>query len=220
MTARIRPDGLVQIVGRRDDYAKGLRTAHQSLRSGRCAVCRGLHRRCVARSQQLSVVVESDAAGAVRKTAALASGLPAHAIRVHPVEAPPRLPTGRSSGMLWNGSRPRIWLAIPTTGTPVERLCTAYATILGRPVGKQDTFAALGGDSLSYVAVSVAIEEVLGELPRDWHRRTIADLAGSALGGAGPAVTSDQCGAARPGDRPHRGIARRGHGHPVAVRTP
>lgn len=181
--ARIRPDGLVQIVGRRDDYAKvfGLRISLSEVEGALSAV--GFTARCVARSQQLSVVVESDAAGAVRKTAALASGLPAHAIRVHPVEALPRGANGKiQRDAVERLAAQDLAPAIPTTGTPVERLCTAYATILGRPVGKQDTFAALGGDSLSYVAVSVAIEEVLGELPRDWHRRTIADLAGSALG--------------------------------------
>ena len=34
----------------------------------------------------------------------------------------------------------------------------------------------LGGDSLSYVEVSLGLEDAIGDLPRDWHRMTIAEL--------------------------------------------
>jgi acyl carrier protein len=36
------------------------------------------------------------------------------------------------------------------------------ADVLGRPVADTDSFASLGGDSLSYVEASVRLERVLG----------------------------------------------------------
>ena len=44
-----------------------------------------------------------------------------------------------------------------------------YAQLLGRQgVTDADTFVGLGGDSLSYVEMSVRLEEVLGQLPAQW----------------------------------------------------
>ncbi|MBL8861163.1 MAG: AMP-binding protein [Planctomycetes bacterium] len=40
----------------------------------------------------------------------------------------------------------------------------------------EDTFTSLGGDSLSFIEVSVELEELLGSLPRDWQARTIGEL--------------------------------------------
>ena len=39
-----------------------------------------------------------------------------------------------------------------------------------------DTFVSLGGDSLSYVAASVRLEQALGHLPPDWHVTPVRDL--------------------------------------------
>lgn len=53
-----------------------------------------------------------------------------------------------------------------------------YARILDRPdVTDDSTFVGLGGDSLSYVEMSVRLEETLGTLPDDWHLRPIRDLS-------------------------------------------
>ncbi|UUL77921.1 acyl carrier protein [Pseudarthrobacter sp. Fe7] len=39
-----------------------------------------------------------------------------------------------------------------------------------------DTFVSLGGDSLSFVAASVRLEQVLGHLPPDWHLTPVGRL--------------------------------------------
>jgi hypothetical protein len=53
-----------------------------------------------------------------------------------------------------------------------------FATVLGRPDATQDdTFVSLEGDSLSYVEMSIRLEEVLGALPAGWHTTPIRDLA-------------------------------------------
>ena len=65
--------------------------------------------------------------------------------------------------------------APPGGGTDV------FARLLGVPrVRADDTFVGLGGDSLSYVAVSAALSQRLGALPGDWPRRTVAELARGA----------------------------------------
>ncbi|MFJ8468114.1 acyl carrier protein [Streptomyces swartbergensis] len=47
-------------------------------------------------------------------------------------------------------------------------------------VPEDSSFVDLGGDSLSYVEMSLRLEESLGRLPTDWHRRTIRELRAMA----------------------------------------
>lgn len=62
-----------------------------------------------------------------------------------------------------------------------ESLCMDFALVLGRPDASLDsTFVGLGGDSLSYVELSVRLSERLGDLPGNWHTHTVAQLAGAA----------------------------------------
>jgi hypothetical protein len=52
-----------------------------------------------------------------------------------------------------------------------------YADFLRVPdVGPEDTFVGLGGDSLSYIQVEMALESLLGEAPHDWHRTPVGEL--------------------------------------------
>jgi hypothetical protein len=52
----------------------------------------------------------------------------------------------------------------------------SFAAVLGVEPSSDDSFVSLGGDSLSYVEMSIRLEQVLGTLPRDWHTRSIDDL--------------------------------------------
>lgn len=59
-------------------------------------------------------------------------------------------------------------------------LCHLYAELLDRrDVSSKDTFVSLAGDSLSYVEMSIRLEEALGHLPENWHVTPIADLTPS-----------------------------------------
>jgi acyl carrier protein len=52
-----------------------------------------------------------------------------------------------------------------------------YAAVLGlASVSPEDSFASLGGDSLSYVEASLHVEDHLGHLPANWHLLTLRDL--------------------------------------------
>jgi acyl-CoA ligase (AMP-forming) (exosortase A-associated) len=57
-----------------------------------------------------------------------------------------------------------------------------------RAVSPDDSFVSLAGDSLSYVSVSLGLDELLPELPRDWADRSIASL--TALRGRSASSTS------------------------------
>jgi acyl-CoA synthetase (AMP-forming)/AMP-acid ligase II len=52
-----------------------------------------------------------------------------------------------------------------------------YQRLLGRAdVEPGDSFVSMGADSLSYVELSVRLGELIDPLPRDWHRRSVAEL--------------------------------------------
>jgi D-alanyl-lipoteichoic acid acyltransferase DltB (MBOAT superfamily) len=52
-----------------------------------------------------------------------------------------------------------------------------YSAILGVPrVTSDQTFDGLGGDSLAFVQVSLALEDFLGKLPDSWESKTVARL--------------------------------------------
>jgi len=62
-------------------------------------------------------------------------------------------------------------------GEPTTDLRALYAEILGRSdVTDDSTFVSLGGDSLSYVEISLRLEQALGHLPAGWHTMPIRDL--------------------------------------------
>jgi hypothetical protein len=65
-----------------------------------------------------------------------------------------------------------------------------YAELLDRPdTTDDDSFVDLGGDSLSYVEVSVRLEELLGHLPAGWHTLPVRELVPAARTGGGPGRT-------------------------------
>lgn len=66
--------------------------------------------------------------------------------------------------------------AEPAAPTGRIRVGALYEKLLHRDVTPADSFVSLGADSLSYVELSVRLGELIDPLPRDWHRRTIAEL--------------------------------------------
>jgi hypothetical protein len=113
------------------------------------------------------------------------------------VEEHPRLPSGKPDHgallALGDHSAPAA-PPRPDPTEPARSVAAMYAELLGREVDDASTFAGLDGDSLSYVEVSIRLEELLGHLPRDWHvtpvgvleqsRRPAADDPRSTTSGA------------------------------------
>ncbi|HSJ22803.1 MAG TPA: AMP-binding protein [Nocardioidaceae bacterium] len=208
--ARRTPDGLYEIIGRRNRFAKvfGLRIDLDQVE--RVYADEGMLVACAAgesaSGEQLVVAVSDDAAPVdVDQVAVVAKehfGLPPGAVAVCPVREVPRLPNGKpdyravaalpgsitrvcrqsvsSHGKFTVGgdSSPAYPGNSSDPRTPAARLREAYAEVLRRDdVGDADSFVSLEGDSLSYVEMSIRVEEILGHLPPSWHLTPIGELA-------------------------------------------
>lgn len=175
---RITPDGLLELHGRDGRVAKvaGIRVDLARLEAHLLA--HGVVGYAVAAAGGITVAVDS-AAGPVDvervRALAEASGVP----RVR-VLALPDLPR-TCSGKVDLAALARLADAPPAAGPDAgpqaaPGVAALYTALLGRPAGPEDTFIGLGGDSLSYVEASLRLEKLLGTLPPDWHRRTVAEL--------------------------------------------
>ena len=67
-------------------------------------------------------------------------------------------------------------IAEATAGGREWTVVDAFAVVFGRRPTPDASFASLGGDSFSYVEMSIRLESVLGTLPADWHLRPVAQL--------------------------------------------
>jgi acyl-CoA synthetase (AMP-forming)/AMP-acid ligase II len=184
--ARLSSDGLYEIIGRRSRFVKilGLRIDPEQVeatlaRHGVTALCTG--------DDEALVIAAADAgetdARQIRKLVTSECGLPPRAVRVHLVSALPRLATGKPDYRAVRELRHPADAAPPGPRAAgrddSEDLCALYALILDRhrtEVTGDSTFVSLGGDSLSYVEMSLHLEERLGRLPADWHTTPIAEL--------------------------------------------
>jgi acyl-CoA synthetase (AMP-forming)/AMP-acid ligase II len=181
--ARLRPDGLVEIVGRRSRIVKpfGVRVDLDDLE--RTLASRGVEATCTGDDDCV-------VAGVVRSGASIAAdvdavtialddllGLPHSHRAVVALDALPRLPNGKPDHGAIRRAAARATAASPL---PDDSVRAAVADVLGLPVdavADDDTFVALGGDSMSYVEMSVRLEALVDPLPGDWHLRRIEELA-------------------------------------------
>ena len=182
--ARRRDDGLYEIVGRSNRFAKifGLRIDLD--RVERLYSDEDLEVRAVESGEHLALFVLADRfVHRVHARASSLFGIPMHAIRVHAVAEFPRTSTGkpdnaalvRHAELLEHATSDAAAAADDATPDAIQAL---FAELLGRPdVTQDDSFAGLGGDSLSYVEVSLRLEQLLGALPRRWPTMTVLDLA-------------------------------------------
>ncbi|WP_284574528.1 AMP-binding protein [Streptomyces sp. 2P-4] len=185
--ARRTPEGMYEIVGRRSRFVKILGLRIDPAQVEAMLARHGVTALCTGDDTALSVAaVGAGAAGAhasdarrIRNLVTSECGLPARAVRVHVLADLPRLPTGkpdyRAVRELAHPADPGPSAQGPGSGP--EDLCRLYARILDRADVTQDsTFVSLGGDSLSYVEMSLHLEERLGHLPTDWHTTPIREL--------------------------------------------
>ncbi|PZF80069.1 AMP-binding protein [Jiangella anatolica] len=183
--ARRTPDGLIEIVGRRSRFVKiaGLRIDLDHVEAELSGPGRTV--RCTGADGELLVAVSTDP-DAVRREIVERYRLPAHAVTVAVVSELPRLANGKvdqpALAALVRAATPAPAAPADEPGPLPERLRALYAELLGRPDATLDsTFVGLGGDSLSYVELSIRLEEALGAVPANWHVTPIRALAaGSA----------------------------------------
>jgi acyl-CoA synthetase (AMP-forming)/AMP-acid ligase II len=176
-------DGLFEIVGRRADFLKiaGLRV---DLRGVERLVARlGVRAGAVGIDDALVVVIEPDAPAHLHPAIRDAIGLPSSAVRVVTVPELPRLPSGK----LDRGALRDLAAASDAPGMPghtpggLAAVRDLYEKSLGlEDVADSDTFAGRGGDSLSYIEVTLGLEEILGRLPDGWASLSIGELGAMA----------------------------------------
>lgn len=180
--ARRTPDGLYEITGRSSRFAKilGLRidpgqVEEMLARHGITALCTG-------DDEALCVVaagVRDSETRRIRGIVAEECGLPARAVRVRVVPDLPRLLTGKPDYQAVRelGRQVGDTAEGAKDGDQDSSLCLLFARVLDRTdVTEDSSFVSLGGDSLSYVEMSIHLEERLGHLPAGWHTTPIRDL--------------------------------------------
>jgi acyl-CoA synthetase (AMP-forming)/AMP-acid ligase II len=183
--ARVRDDGLLEVTGRVGRIAKVLGLRLDLDRVERLLAARGRVVTAVDGGDRLVLGVVTASrpvvAREVQDHAADVLGLPPTSVAVVALPELPRLPSGKVDG------RALAALADETVAAPaggsvvdVDALCALVAEVLRRPVGPGDSFVSLGGDSLSYVEVSLRLERALGTLPSGWATRSMRSLAGES----------------------------------------
>lgn len=184
--ARRSADGLYEVIGRRSRFVKpfGLRVDLDELE--RLVALAGVTGLCTGDDQRVVVAVEARGHGAtIGRLISDQVGLPPTRVVVVEVDQLPRLANGKPD----YGAVAALAPAPATeelgagdaaaTGPATDRegaIRALYAEVVGRPVADDESFIDAGGDSLSYVELSLGLEELLGTLPPDWHTRPLGDL--------------------------------------------
>ncbi|MHC9297283.1 AMP-binding protein [Mycobacterium sp. LTG2003] len=173
--ARRGPDGLYEIVGRRSRFVKlyGLRIDLQRVEAALAE--HGVTALCAGDDDGIAVAATGNHnARDVQKLAATAATIPVTAVRAAVIDDLPTLASGKPD-------YPAVRRLASTEPTDADRtdLRTLFAEVLQTDrttIDPDASFVDLGGNSLSYVAMSVRLERALGRLPANWHRMTLTEL--------------------------------------------
>ncbi len=185
--ARQADDGLWEIVGRRDRLVKlyGLR-----LDLARLEAAVPQRTALVATDEALHAFVVDDDPAPVAQHLRQTTGLPPRAVRAHRLAELPTTERGKTDGAALrrralDDESGDVGHAAqegdPGARGSVEDLVALYARLLDRPdAGPDDSFVDLGGDSLSFVEMSVQLGRRLHEVPPGWQYLTPRRLAAAA----------------------------------------
>ena len=175
--ATLTPDGLLRLEGRARRFSKiaGLRIGHEAIEWALRS--KGISCAVTGTDDLITVHAAAADAGAIPFLASEAMGLPARCIEVNPVQALPRLSSGKIdyAALGKQASKP--------SNSPRRSLIEDFrAALYPKHVSLQDSFESLEGDSLAYVQASLAVENRLGFLPERWESLPLAQLEAMASG--------------------------------------
>jgi acyl-CoA synthetase (AMP-forming)/AMP-acid ligase II len=173
--ARLRADGLYEVIGRSSRFVKvyGLRIDLQHVEA--IMSDHGVTAFCTDVDDRLAVAATGHDEAEIQRVATAAAGIPAGAVQAVTVAELPMLPSGKPD---YQAVRNRARTSNPNE-TNVVGLRQLYADVLQIDAGRVDadaSFVDLGGNSLSYVTMSVRLEHTLGRLPADWQRLSLREL--------------------------------------------
>lgn len=182
--ARRTKEGLYEIVGRQARFAKvlGLRIDLDHLE--RLCASRSIEAICTSDDERVIVGISSGRnAAATRALVQAETGLPPSRVAVTALAVIPRLPNGKPDHLAVAVATPpggptRASVDVHEAPVGVDpAVHRAFVELLPQDaISGDSTFVELGGDSLSYVEMSIALEERLGDLPADWPTTAIRDL--------------------------------------------
>ena len=201
----LRPDGTVEVVGRRSRFAKVVGLRIDLDRAERDLADAGVRAHCVDLGDALGVLTAEPASGeTVVATLTGRHGIPASGVVVLDGTDVLVLPTGKPDypGMaaLVEAHRARSRAALEEAaetrapdGPSPRAVAELYRDLLDAPAAdERASFVDLGGDSLSYVEVSLRLERLLGALPAGWHLLSPTELVAVAQRShPGPGVATD-----------------------------
>ncbi|MGA5465007.1 AMP-binding protein [Mycobacterium sp. NPDC050041] len=173
--ARRGADGLYEVIGRRSRFVKvhGLRIDLQAVESALAE--RGVSALCTDLGDGLAVAASGPADDtALRRLTAEVAGVPVDTVRAAAVPELPQLPSGKP-----DYPAVRMLADRPDDAPDTSDLRSIFADVLQiepAAVTPERSFVDLGGNSLSYVTMSVRLERALGRLPADWPRLAVRDL--------------------------------------------
>ncbi len=176
--ARELDNGLYQVIGRLGRFVKlyGLRVDLQRVET--VVEQPGFAAMCTEADGQLVVAAAGDVDAAdLRQRTAAAAGLPPAAVRAVTLPELPVLPSGKPDyPALRTLVRDRGATAAAAPDTAVRALFADVLHVDQDELSPDASFVSLGGNSLSYVAMSIRLEQLLGRLPPDWQHLTVAEL--------------------------------------------
>lgn len=175
--ATIDDDGVITVVGRLSDFAKiaGQRIDLPTVRDWAREWQFEVALTCAEDHLVVAVVGDSTRAFQFSERLAHMCGIPAASITAVPVEELPRTPSHKID-------YPAVKKMAATQRTDHASTCLADVQSVfskhfpSRQICDADSFATLGGDSLAYVAVSIDLARVLGDLPPSWQQLSITQL--------------------------------------------
>jgi acyl-coenzyme A synthetase/AMP-(fatty) acid ligase len=184
--ARRTPDGLFEVVGRRSRFAKVVGLRLDLTQVERDLEDLGITAHCADTGSGV-VVATAQPCDAASLAADLAAryAVPRGSLTVLPLTEVPRLASGKPDYAALARLAPSARRDSSSTGDEpaatgtlsVDAVVRLYRHLLDAPHAEpRHSFVDLGGDSLSYVEVSLRLEQLLGSLPADWHLRSAASL--------------------------------------------
>ncbi|MBP6878494.1 MAG: AMP-binding protein [Phenylobacterium sp.] len=187
------PDGRVVLLGRQDDQIKvrGYRVDLSEVTAALCGLAGVREGVALAdgpegdrRIRAFVVDERAGADGAGELMAQLRRKLPSYMVpaALERLDRLPRLPNGKIDRKALE-ARPQVAAvetARPKMSAAESELAAAWSSVLGRrDIGPSASFADIGGDSLSYVQVYLATEEIVGVVPDGWQFMSIRQIAAS-----------------------------------------
>jgi acyl-CoA synthetase (AMP-forming)/AMP-acid ligase II len=172
--------GLYRITGRASRFAKiaGLRIGFDDLEAALARA--GIDAMVSGEDGLIAVQAETGDPARIATLVATSAQVPeaAVAVVIGPV---PRLATGKPDYAAIRAAGAALVTARSAASAGVHPVLAGYRAAFNRPaLDDSASFESLGGDSLSYVNVAMAVEAALGRLPARWEAMPIAALIAEA----------------------------------------